>query len=208
MRIDPTTVRWSVPEGERAAELARRGLVVLLHGRYGTEDTLAGFASAFDAVVATPRGPQPHGDKYEWFQVTDEWPLPDAPLADLTGAFVAWLDSLDVERAAFVGFSQGGATVAEFAVRHPERVIGAVVIDGFAPSAAPPDDRVPPPLLVLRGEDDDVVEDLLPAFLDWLPASAVQRVYPGVGHIVTPGQMADAAAWLRGDLPGTRREER
>lgn len=208
MRIDPAAVRWSVPERDRAAELSRRGLVVLLHGRYSDETDPVLDQSAFPAVVASLRGPVRLSDKFSWFLSPDGLPAPEAGLARITDAIAAWLDDIGVRRAAFVGFSQGGATVLEFAVRHPERATAAVAVAGFAASAAPPDDRVPPPLLWLRGEADDVVADLEPALRGWLPASATVRSYPGVGHTVTREQLADAVAWLRGGLLGTRQEER
>lgn len=44
----------------------------------------------------------------------------------MTDALVAWLDALGVSTAPLVGFSQGGATAAELAVRHHDRVSAVV----------------------------------------------------------------------------------
>ena len=43
-------------------------------------------------------------------------------------AYVALLDSLGIERVAVVGFSDGGASAPQFALRHPERCAASVLL--------------------------------------------------------------------------------
>lgn len=42
------------------------------------------------------------------------------------------LDQLGIERAIFVGHSMGGGMIVEFAARHPQRVVAAVLLDAAA----------------------------------------------------------------------------
>ena len=57
---------------------------------------------------------------------------PTAPYSD-HGDLAAFLDSLDVEKAVFVGLSSGGGIVLEFAMAHPERVSGVIAAAPFVP---------------------------------------------------------------------------
>src|SRR5512132_520923 len=53
---------------------------------------------------------------------------PSATPADQADAYALLLDKLGIERAAVVGFSAGGPSVIQFALRHPERTAGLVLI--------------------------------------------------------------------------------
>jgi pimeloyl-ACP methyl ester carboxylesterase len=46
------------------------------------------------------------------------------------------LDALEVERAAVVGFSAGGPSVIQFALRHPDRTSGLVLLGSALPGTA------------------------------------------------------------------------
>jgi pimeloyl-ACP methyl ester carboxylesterase len=52
-------------------------------------------------------------------------------------AYVALLDSLGVERVAVVGFSDGGPSALQFALRHPDRCASLVMISAKSHSAPP-----------------------------------------------------------------------
>jgi pimeloyl-ACP methyl ester carboxylesterase len=54
---------------------------------------------------------------------------PGLTFGDLPRAVVGLMDSLEVESAALVGNSMGGATAAVVAARHPERVSALVLVD-------------------------------------------------------------------------------
>ena len=60
--------------------------------------------------------------------------LPQGVLpADQADAYALLLDALEVERAAVVGFSAGGPSVIQFALRHPDRTSGLILFGSALP---------------------------------------------------------------------------
>jgi pimeloyl-ACP methyl ester carboxylesterase len=63
--------------------------------------------------------------------------LPQGVLpADQADAYALLLDALEVERAAVVGFSAGGPSVIQFALRHPDRTSGLILQGSALPGKA------------------------------------------------------------------------
>lgn len=63
--------------------------------------------------------------------------LPKAALpADQADAFAAVLDTLNLERVVVLGYSAGGPPVIQFALRHPDRVSGLVLVASALPGEA------------------------------------------------------------------------
>jgi pimeloyl-ACP methyl ester carboxylesterase len=63
--------------------------------------------------------------------------LPQGGLpADQADAYAVLLDALGIERAAVVGFSAGGPSVIQFALRHSDRTAGLVLIGSALPGKA------------------------------------------------------------------------
>jgi pimeloyl-ACP methyl ester carboxylesterase len=58
---------------------------------------------------------------------------PDATTADQADAYAVLLDALGIERAAIVGFSAGTVSAMRFALRHPGRTSGLVLMSGHYP---------------------------------------------------------------------------
>ncbi len=89
--------------------------VILLHGGAGNSDHWANqvpaLASSFEVIVVDTRG---HGRS-----TRDARPMSYAQMAD---DVVAVMDALGLERAALVGWSDGGNTALDVAVRYPKRV--------------------------------------------------------------------------------------
>jgi pimeloyl-ACP methyl ester carboxylesterase len=56
--------------------------------------------------------------------------------ADQADAYALLLDALGIERAAIVGYSAGGPSVIQFALRHPDRTSGLVLIGSALPGKA------------------------------------------------------------------------
>jgi pimeloyl-ACP methyl ester carboxylesterase len=56
--------------------------------------------------------------------------------ADQADAYALLLDRLGIERAAMVGFSAGGPSVIQFALRYPDRTAGLVLIGSALPGKA------------------------------------------------------------------------
>lgn len=89
--------------------------VILLHGGAGNGDHWANqvpaLAEKFKVIVVDSRG---HGRS-----TRDGAPLSYALMAD---DLLALMDQLGLEKAALVGWSDGGAVALDVAIRHPERV--------------------------------------------------------------------------------------
>jgi pimeloyl-ACP methyl ester carboxylesterase len=63
--------------------------------------------------------------------------LPQGGLpADQADAYALLLDALEVERAAMAGFSAGGPSVIQFALRHPDRTSGLILFGSALPGKA------------------------------------------------------------------------
>jgi pimeloyl-ACP methyl ester carboxylesterase len=56
--------------------------------------------------------------------------------ADQADAYALLLDALGIERAAVAGFSAGGPSVIQFALRHPDRTAGLVLFGSALPGKA------------------------------------------------------------------------
>ena len=56
---------------------------------------------------------------------------------------IAVLDHLGLERVLLAGHSMGGFVAVELATRHPERIVGTVLVDGGLPFPAPPSGTTP-----------------------------------------------------------------
>jgi pimeloyl-ACP methyl ester carboxylesterase len=56
--------------------------------------------------------------------------------ADQADAYALLLDALGIERAAIVGYSAGGPSVIQFALRHPDRTKGLILLGSALPGKA------------------------------------------------------------------------
>jgi pimeloyl-ACP methyl ester carboxylesterase len=90
--------------------------LVLLHG--GVHTVGLSFAAVLPALAADRRVVAPELQAHGHTADTDR----DMSVANLASDVVALLDELGIEQADFIGFSLGGLTALEIAVRHPERV--------------------------------------------------------------------------------------
>ncbi|WP_328430947.1 MULTISPECIES: alpha/beta fold hydrolase [unclassified Streptomyces] len=125
-------------ETHGSAEAARRPLV-LLHG--GVHTIGLSFAAVLPALAADRRVVAPELQAHGHTADTDR----EMTVANLASDVVALLDELGLEQADFLGFSLGGLTALEIAVRHPERV-GRLVLaatqyqqDGYHDEVRAPD---------------------------------------------------------------------
>jgi pimeloyl-ACP methyl ester carboxylesterase len=117
--------------GEEAGE---RVPVVLLHGLTATRRYVVMGSRALErgghrVIAYDARG---HGQ-------SDPAPAPDAyTYDDLAGDLLAVLDDREIERAVLAGASMGAHTMLAFALAHPERVAGLVMM---TPAYDPEDER-------------------------------------------------------------------
>jgi pimeloyl-ACP methyl ester carboxylesterase len=77
------------------------------------------FASRYRVIAVARRG---HGG-------SDARPPYDVPT--MSADVARLLDTLGIRRAVLVGWSMGGLEAADYAVRHPERVAGVVLLDSY-----------------------------------------------------------------------------
>jgi pimeloyl-ACP methyl ester carboxylesterase len=102
--------------------------VVLLHGLSDSwrsfEGTMAHLPLSLHALAITQRG---HGDS--------DRPEAGYEMRDFGDDVVAFMDELHIPRAMIVGHSMGARVATQFALDHPERVRGLVLVGAFAPGA-------------------------------------------------------------------------
>lgn len=200
MQIDDERVLWSAPPGERAG----RPLLVLLHG-HGLDESV-GFDLRHrlppDLVLASLRGPLPARGGFGWFALDSTFGFDQIESA--VAAVLAWLDrQLGYRSVGVLGFSQGAAIAAQCLRVRPRALAYAVLLSGFlSPLPAPGDQelvRVRPPVFSGRGDRDTLVPELLSDLSDrWLEVhtNVTSRIYAGLGHQVSPEELADVAAFL------------
>jgi pimeloyl-ACP methyl ester carboxylesterase len=115
VRVDGSTIRY--------VDIGRGTPVIFLHGLgasiYLWRDILAPVAAAgFRAIAYDNRG----------FGFSEK-PATGYRNADYVRLLDALMDSLEIPDAVIVGHSMGGAIAGEFAIAHPNRVRGLVLID-------------------------------------------------------------------------------
>lgn len=115
--------------------------VVMLHGRYGSEDVMWVFGRTLPKnwLVVSPRAHLADGDGFSWIlQKEGQWPaLADfGEAAEVISRFVEALPDLyqaDPARIYLMGFSQGAAASFATAVSYPGMVQGIASLVGFMP---------------------------------------------------------------------------
>jgi len=199
--IDPSTVIWSTPVGERAG----KPLLVLLHGLGSHEGDLFQLSPYLPLghVIAAPRGPIASGSGWSWFDVAASRP---APLNDSADGLAEWLTTVrgEATSVAVLGFSQGGVLGLQTLRRHPESVDAVVLLSAIADETVDPGDPelevLRPPVFWGRGTTDTVVpaEQVL-ATRDWLEehSTLTERIYEDVGHWITDAELGDVHSFLR-----------
>ncbi|MBX3195646.1 MAG: prolyl oligopeptidase family serine peptidase [Microbacteriaceae bacterium] len=206
--LDAQAVLWSAPSDERAG----RPLLVVMHGRGSDERDLFALAPALptEFAIASVRAPLSEGAGWSWWESgAQPGEMAASAVDDAADAVLAWLDDLELESplVGTLGFSQGGAMSVHLMRRDPDRFAFAVNLAGFviaghqAGDAALAERR--PPVFWGRGADDPLflgpMARLVAQTEPWLAdhASADVRVYPGLGHSVSPEELDDVVAFLR-----------
>jgi pimeloyl-ACP methyl ester carboxylesterase len=69
--------------------------------------------------------------------------------AEQADAFAALLDALDIPNAVVIGVSAGGPSALQFALRHPERCRGLVLVSAITGRLVVPDEARPPAISIL-----------------------------------------------------------
>lgn len=185
-------------------------LVVLIHGYGADEHDLLGLAPRLPdgfvyASVRGPLAPPFPAPGYSWYPLEGEGAGDIDVLTASTERLLTWIDSLGrTGPIGLVGFSQGGAVSLHAMRQRAEAFAFACNLSGYVmPGAAQPGDDAlaerRPPVFWGRGTADQVIpDDLVVHTTDWLPGHAdlVGRIYPGLGHAVSPEEVADLNVFL------------
>jgi phospholipase/carboxylesterase len=203
LAIDPSAVLWSAPERERAS----RPLLVLLHGLGSHEGDLFGLSPQLplEPVVASVRAPLREGPGFAWFPRSSVAGHPvDDDVDAAASAVLGWLDTLDYESVALLGFSQGAAMALQLLRHAPRRFTSVVALSGFiAPGAHAGDAELAalkPPVFAGRGTLDQVIPtEAVARVEEWLPAHSRStiRIYEDLGHALSTQELKDFNAFLR-----------
>ncbi|BEP11936.1 dienelactone hydrolase family protein [Acidothermaceae bacterium B102] len=184
-------------------------LVIALHGRGANELSMDGLTSVVppSAAMVAARAPISEGDGYAWFANRGIGrPLPES-IADTISLMTAWLDELPDLPLYLLGFSGGTAMAGGLLLAEPSRYQGAVLLSGTLPLDASlptvPGRLTGVPVFFARGAEDRVIPgELFARSHDYLAeesgAALTERIYPGLGHSISPRMGSDVGAWLEG----------
>jgi phospholipase/carboxylesterase len=192
-----------------------KAAIVLLHGRGGTAEDILTLADALDEPGFAYLAPQAPGNT--WYPLSFLAPIEqnEPALSDALAAIGAVMGSLaqsgvPAERAALIGFSQGGCLALEYAARNARRYGAAIGLSAalIGPPGTPRD--YPGSLAatpVFLGCSD--VDAHIPLWrvqestqvLRGLGADVTERIYPGMGHTINDDEIAHARRLLRGIGP-------
>jgi phospholipase/carboxylesterase len=161
------------------------------------------------AHVALPRAFTKYGDGFSWFEFREG--MTDQEFgAEVGGAEEKlWrgIAKLAGPRKVIVtGFSQGGMLSYAMASRHADKVAFAFPMSGSCPGPLLPQNKAhAAPIVAFHGTSDNVVafkwgQAAVNAFKEQ-GNEATLRVYPGVGHTLTPQMHADLWTEIQRVLP-------
>lgn len=174
--------------------------VLLVHGAGGGFDQVRGFAEVlsregFRAIAVS---------RFGYLRT----PLPqDASAAKQADAYACLLDALKIDRAAIIGISAGGPSTMQFALRHPERTSGMVLL---VPLAYAPRDVAPVSAATQFMLERAVRSD----FLYWAafkttPSFVIKTILgtpPELVAVASESEQARVEELMRHILPLTERE--
>lgn len=191
--------------------------VVMVHGRYGTEDVSWVFAPAMpdDWLLISPRAILPEKEKpndesgYSWLNMPHgRWPRLDefddavTALADFIRALPDLYGS-DPEQIYLLGFSQGAAASLALAISHPDLVKGVMSLVGFAPELPDPSEfdlQGFPVFMAVGQKDDRVPLAVAQSSAERLREAGVDLSYQeyATGHRLNSAGMRDLDSWING----------
>jgi phospholipase/carboxylesterase len=208
--LDVRSPRWA------ADAVAGSAMPLLLHGYGSNENDLTSLVPALGLQLpwASLRAPLELGNGgAAWFAISTPGNPAAEPVVEATEAIWAWVDAnLDPSvRVIPIGFSQGGLMASQLLRTRPDRVLATVVLGGFVLGAPQPGDgdlaASLPPVFWGRGAEDRVIG--VPAIertSGFLPqhSTLVERVYPGLAHGISQGEVDDVSAFIAAQLTETR----
>jgi predicted esterase len=193
--------------GAPLAEAA--GALVLLHGRGGSAQEMLTLAR--DLHTNSPAGlawlvPEAAGRLWYPFSLLEKVER-NRPALNSALALVKRVmekiaaANLAPERVVLLGFSQGASVALEFAARNPQRYGAIIALSGalLGPEGTPRDyegSLAGTPLFLGHGDSDPNLPkrrvDETATVFERLGAVVTKRVYPGLGHAMSPEEIAVA----------------
>ncbi len=184
--------------------------VVMLHGRFGSEEVMWVFAQALPAewLVLAPRGIHEEAEGYSWHpRLPDEWPC----LYELDRAVTAvthFIHALpkqynaDPQHIYLMGFSQGAATAYALAMKYPKLIQGVAGLVGFVPEACDAAVQIQAleglPIFMAVGQEDPLIplarSQVCAHTLREAGASLTYQAY-ATGHKLNAQGMKDLEQW-------------
>ncbi len=187
-----------------------RGVVILIHGRGASAESILTLAPELDAPGLAFLAPQ--ADNGTWYPYSFLAPLAQnepylsAALAALA-ALVAHVETAGIpaERIVLAGFSQGACLASEFAARNARRYGGLLAFSGglIGPEGTPRDYQGSlagtPAFLGCSDVDAHIPKGRVlesEAVLSALGAAVTAKLYPGMGHTINQDEIDHARAIL------------
>jgi phospholipase/carboxylesterase len=204
--IDADAVVWSHPEGERDG----RPLVLFLHGYGGHEsDWAAWFTHLTPGTVgASLRAPTQVAGGWAWAAFDQPGMTRSRVLSELSAAargVLAWVERQHANRAALVGWSQGGALAVHLLRQRPDRFASVALVAGFVADTKPHAGvraRRPPVWYGMGGRDDVISPAMAARSRRWLVEHTTATLVdlPDEDHMLSPTFVGPALAFTAAAL--------
>ena len=189
-----------------------RGAVVLLHGRGGTAEDILSLSYPLAEPTFAYIAPQAPGNT--WYPLSFL-----APIADNEPALTRALATVDAvvgavtqagvpaERVLLLGFSQGGCLALEYAARNARRYGGVAGLSSglIGPPGTPrdyPGSLAGTPVFLGCSDMDAHIPEWRvresTQVLRGLGAEVTERIYPGMGHLISDDEIAHVQSLVKG----------
>lgn len=181
--------------------------IVALHGSGADETSMLPLASAIDpgAAIISLRGPVDQNGERRWFRKQTPVRFEQRSIRDQARAFAAFLDRMqaagriDLARAVFLGYSNGGNLVHATMLLHPGRIRHAVLLRCMPVLARPPAvDLSGSTVLIIAGGRDQTYGPFASALATLLRkrGATVATQTVDAGHEFGEADVSSARRWL------------
>jgi phospholipase/carboxylesterase len=205
----PLLIDLAFPYRLLSAGKESRECLFLLHGSGVDETTLVPLARriARDAVLVAARGRIPQEDGFRWFERIDPTRFDQKSILAETAAFAAFANEvarrhgLNLDRATFLGYSNGANLVSSLMLLHPGIVCRAALLRPMPVlDHVPATDLAGTRTLIIAGAADETYGPFAPALVTLLSRHGAEidaRIIPS-GHEIGDPDAAIVRQWLAG----------
>jgi phospholipase/carboxylesterase len=192
-----------------------RAAMIMIHGRNATPRNILDLVPRFDRPQFTYLAPAARKQTWYPYSFLAETSMNEPGLSSglkVIGRMVADLVARGIgnEHILLLGFSQGACLAAEFAIRHPARYGGLIVLSGGLigpPGTTWNEDGAFNAMPVFLGCSD--VDPHIPrarvdesaAVFERMGAHVTKRLYPGMGHFVNEDEIGFARTMMDRTYP-------